>query len=131
MSKSLGFICQHSASLAEFLGQAIDSDMTDSEIKELIIYYKAQTEYQLVLGHYIKAFGNNLPTYVLIEPQIDDKDGIYMIRVVETDDLKSRPSYHLADFEKVADQLKNGFNINNLDRFLVKTKPLQHVSIPM
>lgn len=131
MSKSLGFICQHSASLAEFLGQAIESDMTDTEVKELISYYKGQTKYQLVLGYYIKTLGDNLPTYILIEPQIDDKNGIYMIRVAETTDLKSRPSYHWSEFEKVADQLKNGFNINNLDRFLVKTKPLQYVPAPM
>lgn len=124
MSKSLGYICQHSASLAEFLGQAIDSDMTDSEVKELINYYKAQNKYQLVLGYYIKTLGDNLPTYILIEPQIDDKNGIYMIRVVETVDLKSRPSYYRADFEKVAGQLDNGFNIKSLDRVLVKTKPL-------
>lgn len=124
MSKSLGYICQRFASLAEFLRQAIDSDMTDSEVKELINYYKAhkaQNKYQLVLGYYIKTLGDNLPTYVLIEPQIDDKNGIYMIRVVEAVDLKSRPSYYRADFEKVADQLENGFNIKSLDRVLVKT----------
>lgn len=123
MSKSLEFICQHSASLAEFLGQAIESDMTDTEVKELISYYKGQTKYQLVLGYYIKTLGDNLPTYILIEPQIDDKDGIYMIQVVEAVDLKSRPSYYRSDFEKVANQLKNGFKIKSLDRVLVKTKP--------
>ena len=131
MSKSLGYLCQHSASLAEFLGQAIESDMTDSEVKELINYYKAQNKYQLVLGYYIKTLGDNLPTYVLIEPQIDDKNGIYMIRVVEAVDLKSRPSYYRADFEKVADQLKNGFNINSLDKVLVKIKPLGQNCVPV
>ena len=131
MSKSLGYLCQHSASLAEFLGQAIESDMTDSEVKELINYYEAQNKYQLVLGYYIKTFGDNLPTYILIEPQVDDKNGIYMIRVVEAVDLKSRPSYYRADFEKVAGQLKNGFNINSLDRVLVKTKPLRQNYVPV
>ena len=131
MSKRLGYLCQHSASLAEFLGQAIDSDMTDSEVKELINYYKAQNKYQLVLGYYIKTLGDNLPTYILIETQIDDKDGIYMIRVVEAVDLKSRPSYYRDDFEKVAGQLKNGFNINSLDKALVKTETLGQNCVPV
>ena len=105
--------------------------MTDTEVKELISYYRGQTKYQLVLGNYIKTLGDNLPTYILIEPQIDDKNGIYMIRVAETTDLKSRPSYHWAEFEKVTDQLKNGFKINSLDRFLVKATHSNLASAPL
>lgn len=111
---------QETLSMSEFLSKVIKPYMTDEMVLNLFNWYQDQSKYQLVAGLYTKTYGDSRPTYVLIEPDIDDKSHIYMMHVVETDDLKSRPGYRMSDFEKIKLELHNWWHINDIPSRLTK-----------
>ena len=100
----------------------VSPSMSDQTTLDLIDWYQDQIKYQLIVGLYTKTYGDSRPTYVLIEPKIDDESHIYMMRVVETDDLKSRPGYRLSDFLKIESEVRNGWQIDNLPARLTKVE---------
>ena len=110
----LNKVYQETLSMSEFLSKIIKPYMTDEIVLNLVNWYQDQIKYQLILGSYTRTYGDSRPTYVLIEPDIDDKSHIYMMHVVETDDLKSRPGYRMSDFEKIKLELRNGWHINDI-----------------
>ena len=105
---------QETSSMAEFLTMVVSPSMSDQTTLDLIDWYQDQIKYQLIVGLYTKTYGDSRPTDVVIEPNIDDESRIYMMQVVETDDLKSRPGYRLSDFETIKLELRNGWQINNI-----------------
>lgn len=111
---------QETSSMAEFLTMVVKPSMSDQTTLDLIDWYQDQIKYQLIIGLYTKTYGDSRPTYVLIEPEIYDESRIYMMRVVETDDLKSRPGYRMSDFEKIKLELRNGWHINDIPSRLTK-----------
>ena len=113
---------QETSSMAEFLTMVVSPSMSDQTTLDLIDWYQDQIKYQLIVGLYTKTYGDSRPTSVLIEPKIDDESRIYMMQVVETDDLKSRPGYRLSDFEKIKLELRNGWQINNIPARLTKVE---------
>lgn len=113
---------QETSSMAEFLTMVVSPSMSDQTTLDLISWYQDQIKYQLIVGLYTKTYGDSRPTYVLIEPKIDDESHIYMMRVVETDDLKSRPGYRLSDFLKIESEVRNGWQIDNLPARLTKVE---------
>lgn len=115
-------IYQETSSFAEFLSLVIKPSMSSQTVFDLIDWYQDQIKYQLIVGLYTRTYGDSRPTYVLIEPEIDDEAHVYMMRVVETDDLKSRPGYRLSDFNKIKAELRNGWQINNIPARLTKVK---------
>lgn len=115
-------IYQETSSLAEFLSLVIKPSMSYQTVFDLIDWYQDQIKYQLIVGSYTRTYGDSRPTYVLIEPEINDESQIYMMRVVETDDLKSRPGYRLSDFNKIKEELRNGWQINNIPARLTKVE---------
>lgn len=113
---------QETSSMAEFLTMVIRPNTSDQTTLDLIDWYQNQTKYQLIVGLYTKTYGDSRPTYVLIEPEINDEAYVYMMRVVETDDLKSRPGYRLSDFQKIKLELRNGWHITDLPARLTKVE---------
>ena len=111
---------QETLSMSEFLSKVIKPYMTDEMVINLVNWYQDQIKYQLILGSYTRTYGYSRPTYVLIEPDINDEAHVYMMHVVETDDLKSRPGYRMSDFEKIKLELRNGWNINDIPSRLTK-----------
>lgn len=111
---------QETLSMSEFLSKVIKPYMTDEMVLDLVNWYQDQIKYQLILGSYTRTYGDSRPTYVLIEPEINDESQVYMMRVVETDDLKSRPGYRMSDFEKIKLELRNRWHINDIPSRLTK-----------
>lgn len=113
---------QETSSMAEFLTMVVSPSMSDQTTLDIVNWYQEQIKYQLIVGSYTKTYGDSRSTYVLIEPKIDDESHIYMMRVVETDDLKSRPGYRLSDFLKIESEVRNGWQIDNLPARLTKVE---------